>query len=469
VSDTFDLAIAGVNMPPTSAAVTVTVVEDAAYTLLSSAFAFIDGDAGQTLQKVVITSLPTAGTLKFSGVAVQPNQEIAIASINAGNLTYITANNGSGWGGYDTLGFKVHDGFATSVSSYTLTINAIAVNDAPTVANAIADQAATEGSAFSLSVANAFTDVDTGDVLTLSATLADGNPLPWWLKFNTRTGVLTGTPMDANSNQTLSVMVKATDKANSWVSDTFDLAIAGVNMPPVAKEISLPARLTENSDFTYLIPSQTFTDFDSGDQLTYSASDMPVGLSINPSTGTITGRVNFSGADTPLWFINLYATDKAGSSASTLLRLNIVDVPWIMGTSMADTLVGGAGADVITGDAGNDQLTGGAGPDKFRFGLLPEPSNIDRITDFVSGTDKLMLNAKTFNALGTEAGPIKSDQFLQGADMTSATSLTARLVFNTSTSTLYYDVDGSSSAQSGVAIAVLTGVTSLSFSDLLLY
>jgi|MesohylFT_1024984.scaffolds.fasta_scaffold455041_1 hypothetical protein len=40
---------------------------------------------------------------------------------------------------------------------------------------------------------------------------------------------------------------------------------------------------------------------------------------------------------------------------------------------------------------------------------------------------------------------------------------------NTSNSTLYYDADGSGSAQSGVAIAVLTGVTSLNDTKLWLF
>jgi hypothetical protein len=196
-----------------------------------------------------------------------------------------------------------------------LTFNATEVNDSPILANAIPDQLATKGSVFSLSVAGAFSDVDKGDLLTLRATLPDGNALPSWLKFNPRTGVFTGTPMDADSNKTLSVMVKATDRASSWVSDTFDLVIAGGNMPPVAKAITLPAQLTEYSDFTYLIPRRTFTDIDSGDQLTYSASGLPNGLSINSSTVTITGRVNFSGADIPPSVITLTDTDKAGLSA----------------------------------------------------------------------------------------------------------------------------------------------------------
>lgn len=456
------------NILPTSANALLTVKEDVASKILATSFEFNDLDAGQKLQKVVITNLPRAGTLNLSGVAVQTNDEISITNINAGNLTYVTASNGNGRA-YAAMGFKVHDGIAPSASSYTLTFNVEAVNDAPAVANAIADQAATEGSAFSLSVANAFTDVDTGDVLTLSATLADGKPLPTWLKFASATAAFTGTPMDADSSKTINVMVKVTDKGKAVASDTFALVITGVNVAPVAKAISTAASATENKAFTYAIPKGTFTDSDSGDLLTYSASGLPSGLSINTSTGTITGKLNFAGADTPQRVIALTATDRAGLSASTNLTLNVINVPTITGTAAADTLVGGSGADVITGGAGRDQLTGGAGADQFRFDLAASASNLDTITDFVSGTDKLLLSVKIFNAMGTKPGAVTSAQFVQGAGLTSGQDPTDRLVFNTSNSTLYYDPDGLTGTQTGVAIAVLTSVTSLSAFDLWLY
>ena len=461
--------IADQNILPTSDNALMAVVEDIASKLQSSSFKFTDADKGQTLQKVVITSLPTAGTLKLSGVDVQTNDEVSIANINAGNLTYVTASNGSGLA-YATMGFKVHDGVAPCASSYTMTFNATAVHDAPTLANAIADQAATEGVAFSLSVANAFTDVDTGDVLTLSATLSDGKTkLPTWLVFNPSTGTFSGTPMDADSSKTINVMVKVTDKAKEVASDTFALVITGVNVAPVVKPITAAASATENLAFNYVIPNGTFTDSDSGDLLSYSASGLPTGLSINTSTGAITGKLNFAGADIPQRVITLTATDRAGLSASTSLTLNVKDVPTITGTPAMDTLAGGAGADVITGGAGNDQLTGGAGADQFKFDKAPGAANLDTITDFVSGTDKLMLSVKIFKAVGTKAGAVTSAQFVQGAGLTTGQNATDRLVFNTSNSTLYYDADGSATAQAGVAIAVLTGVTSLSASDFLLY
>jgi hypothetical protein len=82
----------------------------------------------------------------------------------------------------------------------------------------------------------------------------------------------------------------------------------------------------------------------------------------------------------------------------------------LTGGSAADTLVGGAGNDIISGNAGadnitgglgGDTLTGGAGADKFIFtgasfaAALQTSAGttaIDTITDFVAGTDKIVVN-----------------------------------------------------------------------------
>ena len=64
-------------------------------------------------------------------------------------------------------------------------ISLAAINDAPTVANAVADQSTAEDAVYSYQIpANTFADVDTGDTLTLAATLANGDPLPGWLSFS---------------------------------------------------------------------------------------------------------------------------------------------------------------------------------------------------------------------------------------------------------------------------------------------
>jgi serralysin len=61
---------------------------------------------------------------------------------------------------------------------------------------------------------------------------------------------------------------------------------------------------------------------------------------------------------------------------------------YLVGNHVSNKLNGNAGNDVLNGLGGDDILTGGAGADEFRF--FDNPGN-DRITDFVSGVDKINL------------------------------------------------------------------------------
>ncbi|MFO7905365.1 MAG: DUF4347 domain-containing protein [Pirellulaceae bacterium] len=114
---------------PTAGDSTVTTDEDTTYTFSAADFNFSDVD-GDTLEQVKITSLESAGSLQLSGVDVTLDQVISRADIDAGNLTFTPAPDANG-SGYDSFGFKVHDGTEYSASSYTMTVDVAAMNDAP--------------------------------------------------------------------------------------------------------------------------------------------------------------------------------------------------------------------------------------------------------------------------------------------------------------------------------------------------
>lgn len=106
-------------------------------------------------------------------------------------------------------------------------------------------QTAAAGVAFAYAVPrNALWEADPWDNTTLTATLADGSPLPAWLNFNPDSGLFSGSPM--NSDQGVStVRVTASDRGGLSASADFTLAVSGnaANQPPVARggAISLPA------------------------------------------------------------------------------------------------------------------------------------------------------------------------------------------------------------------------------------
>ncbi len=95
----------------------------------------------------------------------------------------------------------------------------------PTVANAIPDQTATAGTAFSYAFpANTFSDADS-DTLRYTATKADGTALPTWLSFTASTRAFSGTPQAADTG-TVSVKVTASDGNGGSVSDAFDITVS---------------------------------------------------------------------------------------------------------------------------------------------------------------------------------------------------------------------------------------------------
>src|SRR6185437_2333642 len=93
------------------------------------------------------------------------------------------------------------------------------ITNAPFLINPIAAQSVDAAMSWTFTVPNnTFADLDT-PVLTYSATLGDGSPLPSWLTFNASTATFTGTPPSDWSGQT-SLTVTASDGSHS-ASDTF--------------------------------------------------------------------------------------------------------------------------------------------------------------------------------------------------------------------------------------------------------
>jgi VCBS repeat-containing protein len=127
--------VAAANDAPTSSEPFVTVTEDTPYTITLADFGYSDLE-GDVLTKVKITQLQTVGdlVLDVSGTptAVSESQEITLAEISAGYLTYAPTADGFGTA-YDSLQFKLHDGTTYSALNYEMTFDVTNVNDVPVV------------------------------------------------------------------------------------------------------------------------------------------------------------------------------------------------------------------------------------------------------------------------------------------------------------------------------------------------
>jgi hypothetical protein len=220
----------------------------------------------------------------------------------------------------DTAGASVSDDFDITVDN---------VNDVPVVARPIADQTTPEDELFTLAVpGNTFADVDAGDTLTYSATLADGSALPSWLTFDAATMTFSGTPGNDNVG-TLSLKVTATDLAGASVSDGFDVTVNNVNDAPVVASQIVNQTATEDALFTFAVPNNTFMDVDAGDTLTYSVtladgSVLPSWLTFDANTQTFSGAPTNDNVGT--LSLKVTATDLAGASASTAFNVIVENV-----------------------------------------------------------------------------------------------------------------------------------------------
>lgn len=102
--------------------------------------------------------------------------------------------------------------------------------------------------------------------------------------------------------------------------------------------------------------------------------------------------------------------------STTLIGTNGVNV--LRGGSAADTITGGQGADTLTGGGGADVLTGGADADRFVW--KDKTEGADAITDFATGTDKLVFDAAQFAVTGAFDRVRYPEAFFPGQNLTGA-------------------------------------------------
>jgi len=346
------------NTPPTSASVTLSTSEDKALIFSKSNFKFIDPDPFDSLRAVSITTLPNKGVLKLNGTSVSLNQNISVADITAGKLTFTPAGGANG-SSYATIAFKVSDGKQFSSSSSSLTIN---INHAPAFSPSKLDLNGTED----VALVGTFkaNDIDVADKLNYAVNTQGTKGS---VTIDATTGVYSYKPLqDANGED--SFTITATDSAKASATLSVNVKLVPVNdAPTVAKPLPETVSATEGLDFIFRLPAGTFNDVDVTDRLTYSATGLPTGVTVDSRTGDLVGILGYTAADTSSVTITIKATDGA-LSASTPVKLNIANKPIITGSSNADKITAGLGDDSMSGYAGNDALSGGAGSDTLDGG-----------------------------------------------------------------------------------------------------
>ncbi|WAT17712.1 cadherin-like domain-containing protein [Aurantiacibacter sp. MUD11] len=276
-----------------------------------------DLDGSETVQ-VVLSGFPAGTTFNLG--AAGPNDTWVIDITDPSDLDGLVMTVADGYfGTFDltstaTATESVNDDQSSDAITYAFTINA-PPNFAPELDNLILDQNVDEDNAWSFTVpADTFSDPDS-DPLTLTATLANGDPLPAWLSFDGTT--FSGTPPQ-DFNGSIDIEVTASD-GQFDVSDTFTLTIDPVNDAP-AVSAAISGATTNEDAGTYsldLLANASDVEGDDLDVASVTASSSNAGRTVVFTHDAETGAFSLD----PSQFNDL----AVGESETVTVSYNVVD------------------------------------------------------------------------------------------------------------------------------------------------
>jgi hypothetical protein len=354
------------------------------------------------------------------------------------NFTPVTGGGGTGSLSYSVspplptgLGINSTTGAITgtpsatlAASTYTVTVTdansqtasntfQLAVNSGVTATQSIASATLTQNRATS-----GFTPV-TGGGGTGTLAYSVSPTLPTGLNISSSIGAITGTPTATLVATTFTVTV--TDGNGATASNTFSLTVKSA---VTATQSIASVTLTQNH------VAASFTPVTGGGgttPLSYSVSpSLPTGLSINSSTGAITGTPSATLAATTF---TVNVTDVNDAIASNTFSLTVNSAVTATQQVASATLTQGHAATTFT------PVTGGGGTGTLTYSIspgLPTGLGIDPSTGAIDGTPTASLSTTTFTVTVTDAN---------GATATNTFSLT---------------VNGSVTAAQSIASAMLT-------------
>ncbi|EAQ98956.2 retention module-containing protein [Congregibacter litoralis] len=334
---------------------TVTPVDDAPVSADLGAQANLDADSVSLDVSGNFSDVDSALTYSATGLPAGLSIDPSTGVIS-GTIDNSASQTG---GGVYSVVVSATDGVNSPVSeSFEWTVT----NPGP---DAVDDtQGAAEDTEVDISVLANDTDVD-GDTLSiLSFTQPDNGTVT-----DNGDGTLRYTP-DANYNGPDSFTYTITDSEGGTDTATVNLNVDAANDPPVS--IDLAAQSSEDADSVSLDVSGNFNDVDS--TLTYSATGLPAGLSINPSTGVISGTIDNSASQVGggVYNVTVTATDGVNPPVSESFDWTVTNpgptASDDAGTTDEDTAVTFAAADLL----GNDNDPDG---DDLTIASVGSPSN----------------------------------------------------------------------------------------------
>jgi hypothetical protein len=284
-------------------------------------------DAGG--RNATFTVTPTGGTASSKSFQTTLTSSTWVEGTNSwngsGTAPTLSPGNYVHFSGLTASGFTLKFGGVGNVGMNGIQIVQVGAGGASPSITSSLTATGTAGSAFSYQIA-----------ASNSPTSFNASGLPAGLSVNTSTGLISGTP---SAPGTSSVTLSATN-ANGTGTATLALTIgsAGGGSAPAITS-SLTASATAGSAFSYQITA-------SNSPTSFGASGLPSGLSVNTTTGAISGTPSSPGTSN----VTLSATNGSGTGTATLVLT--VSASGGSGASIALQFVGAGTALAATDSAG---------------------------------------------------------------------------------------------------------------------
>jgi PKD repeat protein len=292
---TFAWTVADTNRPPLAGPDIVSVAEDTA----------------QVLDVLVNDTDPDADPLSVASIGAAGHGS---TSSSGGGITYSPDLN---YFGPDSFVYTVSDGRG-GFDSTTVNVNVTPVNDAPAL-NVLS----------SLNV-----DEQTPAVFVASATDIEGDNVAFSLggapagaSIDPVSGAFTWTPAEDQGPASYTFDVIATDDGSPVMATSRQVLVnvAEVNVAPVF--VNPGNQFSAENETVSLAVVASDADIPAG-SMTFSATNLPPGLSINPATGEIAGVLPFDASEASPYAVTLSATDDG-----TPQRSGQVTFSWFVGNT----------------------------------------------------------------------------------------------------------------------------------------
>jgi large repetitive protein len=266
-------------------------------------------------------NLPVAGNfsdldgdiLTFTATGLPAGLAISADGTISGTLDKSASQGGPNGDGIYTISVTANDGKGGTVtSSFTWTVT----NPAPVAA----DDTTTTTEDTPVTIAPLSNDSDPdGDPLTITSAAAPNGTVT--VNAN---GTITYTP-NANFNGTDTITYTISDGNGGTATATITVAVNADNDPPVADN-PLPNRANADSDVANIDISGNFSDLD-GDTITFAATGLPAGVTIDPDTGILSGTIDpgASQINGGVYTVTITAADGNGGTVSSVFTWAITN------------------------------------------------------------------------------------------------------------------------------------------------